>query len=116
MSFCLSCRKTGRTGRAGTRGRATSFFTDRDAFLVSQIKTALSELEKGNTTAFAMGKEARQAERELAQQFKAKMKLGDHGLVSQGSIVAGEVDDKYAYMAAGASAAAAGSADAAWDD
>ena len=60
----------GRTGRAGTRGRATSFWTDRDSFLVSQIKTALTELEKGNAYAFATGKEARQAERQLAQEFK----------------------------------------------
>jgi hypothetical protein len=38
--------------------------------LVTQIKTALSELEKGNTFAFATGKEARQAERQMAQEFK----------------------------------------------
>jgi len=75
----------GRTGRAGTRGRATSFFTDRDAFLVSQIKTALAELEKGNVAAFAMGKEARQAEKALAQQFKSNMKLSSEGLVASGS-------------------------------
>ena len=60
----------GRTGRAGTRGRATSFWTDRDSFLVSQIKTALAELGKGNSFAFATGKEARQAEKQLAQEFK----------------------------------------------
>ena len=75
----------GRTGRAGTRGRATSFFTDRDAFLVSQIKTALAELEKGNAAAFAMGKEARQAEKALAQKFKSNMKLSSEGLVASGT-------------------------------
>ncbi len=37
---------------------------------MSQIKTALAELEKGNSFAFATGKEARQTERLLAQQFK----------------------------------------------
>jgi ATP-dependent RNA helicase DDX5/DBP2 len=37
---------------------------------VSQIKTALAEVEKGNAFAFATGKEARQAERQLAQEFK----------------------------------------------
>jgi ATP-dependent RNA helicase DDX5/DBP2 len=112
---CCPC-PAGRTGRAGTRGRATSFSTDRDAFLVNQIKTALAELEKGNVAAFAMGKEARQAERELAQQFKAKMKLGGEGLVAEGNQPAVKVDGKYAYMASAASLAAAGSADAAWDD
>lgn len=62
--------RIGRTGRAGTRGRATSFYTDRDSFLVSQIKTALAEVEKGNKFAFASGKQARLEERALAQQFK----------------------------------------------
>jgi hypothetical protein len=108
----------GRTGRAGTRGRATSFFTDRDAFLVSQIKTALAELEKGNVAAFAMGKEARKAEKELAQKFKSNMKLSSEGLVGTGSGLAPavKVDGKYAYMAAAtaATSASAGAADAAW--
>eukprot|EP00879_Flechtneria_rotunda_P008668 GHRR01009081.1.p1 GENE.GHRR01009081.1~~GHRR01009081.1.p1 ORF type:complete len:306 (+),score=125.62 GHRR01009081.1:135-920(+) len=109
--------RIGRTGRAGSRGRATSFFTDRDAFLVSQIKIALAELEKGNTAAFAMGKEARQAEKALAQQFKNTMKLSSEGLVTSGSSSAAvKVDGKYAYMATTAAAAASGSADAAWDD
>jgi ATP-dependent RNA helicase DDX5/DBP2 len=106
----------GRTGRAGTRGRATSFFTDRDAFLVSQIKTALAELEKGNTAAFAMGKEARQAEKALAQKFKSNMKLSSEGLVpsSSGLAPAVKVDGKYAYMATASAGASAGAADAAW--
>jgi hypothetical protein len=106
----------GRTGRAGTRGRATSFFTDRDAFLVSQIKTALAELEKGNVAAFAMGKEARQAEKALAQKFKSNMKLSSEGLVATGSGLAPavKVDGKYAYMATAAASASAGAADAAW--
>ncbi|KIY92086.1 hypothetical protein MNEG_15877 [Monoraphidium neglectum] len=68
--------RIGRTGRAGTRGRATSFFSDKDAFLVSQIKTALAEAERGNAAAFQMGKEARKAEKELAQKFKSDLKLG----------------------------------------
>jgi hypothetical protein len=114
----LSCivMFAGRTGRAGTRGRATSFFTDRDAFLVSQIKTALAELEKGNVAAFAMGKEARQAEKALAQKFKSNMKLSSEGLVASGSGLAPavKVDGKYAYMATAAASASAGAADAAW--
>eukprot|EP00877_Chromochloris_zofingiensis_P000286 jgi/Chrzof1/10258/Cz04g34160.t1 len=110
--------RIGRTGRAGSRGRATSFYTDRDAFLVSQIKTALAELERGNTTAFAMGKEARKAEKELALQFKNSMKLSSQGLVAAGSqgAPAVKVDDKYAYMATASSVASQGAADAAWDD
>jgi ATP-dependent RNA helicase DDX5/DBP2 len=71
--------------------------------------------------AFAMGKEARKAEKELAQQFKANLKLGTQGMVTQvgGGAAAVKVDDKYAYMATAASlssAATAGNADAAWDD
>lgn len=31
----------GRTGRAGATGRATSLYTDRDSFLVAQIKRAM---------------------------------------------------------------------------
>ncbi|WIA13020.1 hypothetical protein OEZ85_006630 [Tetradesmus obliquus] len=110
--------RIGRTGRAGTRGRATSFFTDRDAFLVSQIKTALAELEKGNAAAFAMGKEARQAEKALAQKFKSNMKLSSEGLVASGTGLAPavKVDGKYAYMATAAAGASSGAADAAWDD
>lgn len=108
----------GRTGRAGSRGRATSFYTDRDAFLVNQIKTSLIELEKGNTSAFAMGKEARQAEKVLAQKFKNDMKLSSEGLLPAGSGAAPavKVDGKYAYMATAASTASTGAADAAWDD
>jgi len=89
------------------------------AFLVSQIKTALAELEKGNSAAFAMGKEARQAEKALAQKFKSTMKLSSEGLVpsNSGLAPAVKVDGKYAYMATTVSgSAAAGSADAAWDD
>lgn len=47
--------RIGRTGRAGSTGRATSFYTERDMFIVSQIKRALAELEKGNAFAFATG-------------------------------------------------------------
>ncbi len=91
---------------------------------MSQIKTALSELERGNVSAFQMGggKDARRAEKELAQQFKAQMRLSSAGLVSTPSGSAGiptaavKVDDKYAYMATAGGMASAGSADAAWDD
>lgn len=118
LKSMLVVAAAGRTGRAGTRGRATSFYTDRDAFLVSQIKTALAELEKGNAAAFAMGKEARQAEKALAQKFRSNMKLSSEGLLpsSTGAAPSVKVDGKYAYMATSASSASAGAADAAWDD
>lgn len=64
------CAAAGRTGRAGTKGRATSFWNERDSYLVTQIRAALSELEKGNAFAFATGKEARREERQLAKEFK----------------------------------------------
>lgn len=104
--------RIGRTGRAGTRGRATSFYCERDSFLVTQIKTALAEVAKGNKFAFASGKSARQEERQLALQFKTNMKLGVQG------IEAPKVDDKYAFMTKAASATPVnmGAADAAWDD
>ena len=34
--------RIGRTGRAGSTGRATSFYTDRDSFLVAQVGGAAS--------------------------------------------------------------------------
>ena len=58
--------RIGRTGRAGASGRATSLFTDRDSFIVSQIRAALAAAEKGDANAFsvASGKAARARERE----------------------------------------------------
>ena len=40
--------RIGRTGRAGASGRATSFYTDRDSYVIAQVKHAISQLEKGN--------------------------------------------------------------------
>ena len=37
---------------------------------MAQIKTAISEVEKGNQFAFASGKQARQEEKQMAHQFK----------------------------------------------
>ena len=51
-------------------GRATSFYTDRDSYIVAQIKRALQELEAGNAFAFATGKEARAKEREAAKAWR----------------------------------------------
>uniref|UniRef100_A0A7S0R4E0 RNA helicase n=1 Tax=Chlamydomonas leiostraca TaxID=1034604 RepID=A0A7S0R4E0_9CHLO len=110
--------RVGRTGRAGTRGRATSFYTERDSFLVAQIKTALAELEKGNQFAFATGKQARQEERALAAAFKSNMRMGGPaGGVVQAGAAAVKIDDgKYSHMAKAAAVESSGAADAAWDD
>jgi len=107
--------RIGRTGRAGTRGRATSFYTERDSFLVTQIKTALAEMAKGNKFAFASGKQARQEERQLAAQFKTNMKLGVQGSVPAGGTSI-KPDDKYAFMQKVQATGTAGAADDAWDD
>ena len=61
--------RIGRTGRAGMSGRATSFYTDRDTFIVTKIKTALAEAAAGNVHAFATGREARKKEREESAAF-----------------------------------------------
>ena len=103
----------GRTGRAGSTGRATSFWTDRDSFVVTQIKKALSELESGNTFAFATGKAARQKEKEMAAEFKDKIRTGPSAVVATGG-AAVKVDDKFKFMTAPTTKA--GAADDAWDD
>ncbi|KAF5470322.1 hypothetical protein F2P56_010842 [Juglans regia] len=48
--------RIGRTGRAGSMGQATSFFTDRDMFLVANIKKAIADVGSGNPVAYATGK------------------------------------------------------------
>jgi len=103
----------GRTGRAGSTGRATSFWTDRDSFVVTQIKKALSELESGNTFAFATGRAARQKEKEMAAEFKDKIRTGPSAVVATGG-AAVKVDDKFKFMTAPTTKA--GAADDAWDD
>ena len=117
--------RIGRTGRAGSTGRATSFYTERDAFLVTHIKTALAEMERGNVHAFATGKEARRKEREYAAAWRTTGgSSGDGDTVAAGGAV--QLDEKYKFMSltqkaapAGGSAAAVsskGTADDAWDD
>ena len=111
--------RIGRTGRAGATGRATSFYTDRDAYVVSQIKLALAELEKGNAMAFATGKEARRKERETAEQWRNG---GPPGAAEpQGAV---KLSEAYKFMSLAASATPTkpglapgkGAADEAWDD
>ncbi|KAF5840158.1 P-loop containing nucleoside triphosphate hydrolase protein [Dunaliella salina] len=107
--------RIGRTGRAGLRGRATSLYGERDSYLVAQIKTAISEVEKGNQFAFASGKQARQEERQMAQQFKNNLKMSQSGVMQTGPAGV-KVDDKYSFMANVQPASQQGAADAAWDD
>lgn len=103
--------RIGRTGRAGSTGRATSFYTDRDMFLVSQIRKAIADVQSGNTVAFATGKVARRKEREAAAAQKeariAQSKLPPTSI---------NVEDKYKYMIAPPMIKKEGSADDAWDD
>ncbi|KAK1426883.1 hypothetical protein QVD17_15563 [Tagetes erecta] len=103
--------RIGRTGRAGSTGRATSFYTDRDMFLVSQIRKAIADVQSGNAVAFATGKVARRKEREAAAAQKeariAQSKLPPTSI---------NVEDKYKYMIAPAMIKKEGSADDAWDD
>lgn len=106
--------RIGRTGRAGSTGRASSFYTDRDMFLVAQIRKAISDVQSGNTLAFATGKVARRKEKEAAAaQKEARTALSKQSLMDQLSI---NVEDKYKYMIAPTMAKKEGSADDAWDD
>lgn len=75
----------------------------------------MQQLEAGDASAFQTGKAARQKEREEAQEFKAKLKLGVTGMVESGDGVTVKVDDKYKFMAA-VDSSNSGAADDAWDD
>ncbi len=98
--------RVGRTGRAGMTGRATSFYTDRDSYVVAQIKRALQELEAGNAFAFATGKEARAKEREAAKAWREGKTTGD----GEGEEVGGfaiNVDEKFKHMQIGKTSSSA---------
>ena len=115
-SFEDYVHRIGRTGRNGMTGRATSFYTDSDAFIISQIKRALQELDNGNAFAFATGKEARAREKEAQRAWKeersadqSKKETDSGGIIS--------VDDKFKSMlvtSANANASQSGAADDAW--
>ncbi|KAL3358770.1 hypothetical protein AABB24_015726 [Solanum stoloniferum] len=105
--------RIGRTGRAGSTGRATSFYTDRDMYLVAQIRRAIADIGSGNDVTIAMGKTARRKEREAAAAEKeAWSELSKLSLV--GSTV--NVEDKYRHMIAPSMIKKEGAADDAWDD
>lgn len=108
--------RIGRTGRAGAMGRATSFFTDRDSYLVAQIRKAITEAEAGNTMAFATGRAARKKEREQAAAFR-EGRLGVSGVGQVGNTTV-RVEDKYKHMLVSSvdPKKGEGAADDAWDD
>ena len=101
-----------RTGRAGMTGRATSFYTDRDSFLVAQIKRALQDLENGNAFAFATGKEARAKEREAQKAWhEGRAAEPEQAAVGGVDVI---VDDKFEHMKLSASTASLTSAGGGW--
>ncbi|KAJ4834395.1 hypothetical protein Tsubulata_007337 [Turnera subulata] len=104
--------RIGRTGRAGSTGQATSFFTDRDVFLVAQIRKAIADVESGNAVAFATGKVARKKEREAAASLK-EARNAMSKLTVPNSI---NIEDKYRFMIAPPAIRTEGAADSAWDD
>jgi ATP-dependent RNA helicase DDX5/DBP2 len=108
--------RIGRTGRAGASGCATSFYTDRDLFLVAQIRKAITEAESGNTMAFATGKAARKKEREQAAAFR-EGRLAPVGVTQIGATTV-RVDDRYKHMIAPTVDVkkGEGAADDAWED
>ena len=107
--------RIGRTGRNGMTGRATSFYTDSDAFIVSQIKRALQELESGNAFAFATGKEARAKEKEAQRAWREERSADQSKTeTDSGGIIS--VDDKFKSMLVTSANAATGNQSGAADD
>ncbi|KAM0933609.1 putative RNA helicase [Dioscorea sansibarensis] len=107
--------RIGRTGRAGSVGQATSFYTDRDMFLVAQIRKAISDVESGNIVAFASGKAARKKEREAAAAAQREARLALSKITLNGPALI-NVDEKYRYMLTPTTSKQEGVADDAWDD
>ncbi|XP_068669310.1 DEAD-box ATP-dependent RNA helicase 20-like [Aristolochia californica] len=106
--------RIGRTGRAGSTGQATSFYTDRDMFLVAHIRKAIADAESGNTVAYATGKVARKKEREAAAAHReARLALSKLSVNGPASI---NIEDKYKYMFTPTNMKREGAADEAWDD
>ncbi|PON72851.1 ATP-dependent RNA helicase DBP [Parasponia andersonii] len=106
--------RIGRTGRAGSMGQATSFYTGRDMFLVAHIKKAIADVESGNVVTFATGKVARRKEKEAtAVQREARVALSKLSMMGPNSI---NIEDKYRFMIASSNIKREGAADSAWDD
>ncbi|CAN6697303.1 unnamed protein product [Malus baccata var. baccata] len=105
--------RIGRTGRAGSMGQSTSFYTDRDMFLVANIKKAISDAGSGNAVAFATGKTARRKEKEAAVAEKQARVASKSSIAGPTSV---NIEDKYRFMFADSNNKKEGAADSAWDD
>ncbi|OIW20207.1 hypothetical protein TanjilG_06618 [Lupinus angustifolius] len=106
--------RIGRTGRAGSTGLSTSFYTDRDMFLVANIRKAIADAESGNTLSFATGKFARRKEKEAAAaQKEANFALSKNLGIGAASV---NIEDKYKFMMSSSNNKGEGTADSAWDD
>ncbi|TQD97058.1 hypothetical protein C1H46_017370 [Malus baccata] len=105
--------RIGRTGRAGSMGQSTSFYTDRDMFLVANIKKAISDAGSGNAVAFATGKTARRKEKEAAAAEKQARVASKSSIAGPTSV---NIEDKYRFMFADSNNKKEGAADSAWDD
>jgi ATP-dependent RNA helicase DDX5/DBP2 len=62
--------RIGRIGRVGSSAHATSFYIDKELFLVAQIRRAITDAKPRNTMGFATRKVARRKEREQAVAFR----------------------------------------------
>ncbi|CAL0308968.1 unnamed protein product [Lupinus luteus] len=106
--------RIGRTGRAGSTGLSTSFYTDRDMFLVANIRKAIADAESGNTLSFATGKFARRKEKEAAAaQKEANIAVSKNMGIGAASV---NIEDKYKFMMSASNNKGEGTADSAWDD
>ncbi|KAM1899993.1 hypothetical protein ACFX14_028984 [Malus domestica] len=105
--------RIGRTGRAGSMGQSTSFYTDRDMFLMANIKKAISDAGSGNAVAFATGKTARRKEKEAAAAEKQARVASKSSIAGPTSV---NIEDKYRFMFADSNNKKEGAADSAWDD
>mmetsp|Transcript_27759 Transcript_27759/g.46588 ORF Transcript_27759/g.46588 Transcript_27759/m.46588 type:complete len:748 (-) Transcript_27759:1470-3713(-) len=92
--------RIGRTGRAGSKGKATSFYDERDMDIVVYIRRAIQEAKEraggekrsDSPVVFAAGKAARRREKETRETEKARRKEIEDNLATLA------VDDKYKHM------------------
>jgi ATP-dependent RNA helicase DDX5/DBP2 len=61
--------RIGTTRRVGTSSHVASFYIDKYLFLIAQIKRAITDVELGNTMAFATRKVTKRKEREQVIAF-----------------------------------------------
>ncbi len=88
--------RIGRIRCVRASSHATSFYIDKDLFLVAQIRRAITNAKSRNKMAFAIGKVVKGKEREQALTFK-KGRLALVAMTHIGATIIW-VDDKYKYM------------------